>query len=103
MMDAETRLFSFKPGNTWLMLLVCAHVVIFCISLRFTDYYRGLHIFYDPALLPLAIVSVASLCLLLPAFAIARFSFGYWVSFHSAWSWGSGSRSDIITCTGVWF
>jgi hypothetical protein len=64
------------------MLLLCAHVIIFCISLRFTDYYRSLHILYDPAQLPRAIVSVASLCLLLPAFVIARFSFGYWVSFH---------------------
>jgi hypothetical protein len=82
--------FRLTPERTRLGILLLAHIVICCLSLISVAGYRfpvdfdptTFHVFWDPARLPVALVAVGSLVLIAPLFAVARFSFGYFVGFY---------------------
>jgi hypothetical protein len=65
-----------------LALLICFHIVLCCVSLRLSFYYRNSHILYDGARLHYAVAVVTAFALFSPLFVFARFSFGYFVSFY---------------------
>jgi hypothetical protein len=69
--------------RTGLILLLCFHIVICCVSFRlaYPDY-RDFHILYDESRLPYAVAAVTAFALISPLFAFARFSFGYFVGFY---------------------
>jgi hypothetical protein len=76
----------FAVDRTKLVLLICIHTVICCVSLACLP--DGLinttpfHIFYDPARLPNAVIAVAAFALVSIAFGFASFSFGNLVGFY---------------------
>ena len=69
-----------------LVLLICIHTVICCLSLAYlangSSQIAVFHIFYDPGRLPLAVMAVAAFALVSIAFGFACFSFGYLVGFY---------------------
>jgi hypothetical protein len=69
-----------------LVLLICIHTVICCLSLAYlasgSSQIAAFHIFYDPDRLPLAVMAVAAFALVSIAFGFACFSFGYLVGFY---------------------
>lgn len=73
-----------------LALLICAHIVICCVSLVQVAHYRvpiafdptTFHIFYDSARLHIAVTVVAAFALVALFFVFADFSFGYLVGFY---------------------
>jgi hypothetical protein len=65
-----------------LAVLVCFHIILCCVSLKLSSYYRDSYILYDAARLHYAIAAVAAIALISPIFAFARFSFGYFVGFY---------------------
>lgn len=74
-----------------LALLICAHIVICCISLVQIANYKipvafyptTFHVFFDPTRWYVAVASVAAFALVSCAFVFARFSFGFLVGFYS--------------------
>jgi hypothetical protein len=70
--------------------LIILHIVICCLSLiRLADYEYPIafdpttfHIFFDPARLPVAILVVGCFGFVSLLFAVARFSFGYFIGFY---------------------
>jgi len=73
-----------------LALLIFSHIIVCCVSLVFVANYRyayafsppSFHVFYDPDRLYIAVTLVAAITLVSIVFLIARFSFGYFVSFY---------------------
>jgi hypothetical protein len=73
-----------------LAVLICAHIVICCISLvyvagsSFPNAFNpaGFHIFYNPAQLPIAILAVGTFAIVSSLFLFARFSPGYFIGFY---------------------
>jgi hypothetical protein len=66
-----------------LMLLICLHIVICCVSLVYVvQRYNTYHLFYDPNRLFIAVVIVGAFALVSFLFAFADFSFGYFVGFY---------------------
>lgn len=69
-----------------LVLLICIHTVICCVSLAYLAdgslQIATFHIFYDPNRLPIAVMAVAGFALVSIAFGFACFSFGYLVGFY---------------------
>jgi hypothetical protein len=73
-----------------LAFLICFQILICCVSLiyislfKFPDYFTGatFHIFFDRAGLLGAVIIVAVFALFSIAFALARFSFGYFVGYY---------------------
>lgn len=65
-----------------LVLLICSHIVLCCVSFRLSSYYRDSYILYDGTRLHYAIAAVAVFALVSPLFVFARFSFGYFVGFY---------------------
>jgi hypothetical protein len=71
------------PTRTSLGLLVGLHVVACCISLAYLSHSYGFyHIYYDPALVSGAIVTIAAYATLSYLFLKAPFSFGYFLGFN---------------------
>jgi hypothetical protein len=68
-----------------LVLLICFHIVVCCVSLVYVAGYRDpngffpptFHIFYDPARLSDAVIVIAAFALVASPFILADFSFGY--------------------------
>jgi hypothetical protein len=69
-----------------LVLLICIHTVICCLSLAYLAdgslQIAAFHMFYDPGRLPIAVMAVAAFALVSIAFGFACFSFGYLVGFY---------------------
>jgi hypothetical protein len=73
-----------------LSAMVCVHVVICCLSLIYVANFKfpgafnpaEFHMFYDPARLQIAILAAAAFALVSAVFALAPFSFGYFVGFY---------------------
>jgi hypothetical protein len=73
-----------------LALLMALHIVVCCVSLAMVTRSGNLfgfspptfHVFYDPARFHIAAAVIAAFALVAPAFAIARFSFGYLAGFY---------------------
>src|ERR1700704_6056908 len=69
-----------------LVLLICIHTVICCVSLAYLAdgslQIAAFHMFYDPGRLPIAVMAVAAFALVSIAFGFACFSFGYLVGFY---------------------
>ena len=65
-----------------LALLIFVHIVVCCVSLRLSSYYRDSYILYDGTLLHHAVAAVAAFALVSPVFVFTRFSFGYIVGFY---------------------
>lgn len=78
----ETIGGSQRSQRLWLALLICIHIVAFCISLACAAHYENFFIFYDAARLYYAVAVVAAFALIFPAVVFAGFSFGYFVGFH---------------------
>jgi hypothetical protein len=77
----------FTGDRVKLVLLICIHAVICCVSLAYLPGSKLLnmqpfHIFYDPDRLPIAVIAVAAFALVSIAFSFASFSFGYVVGFY---------------------
>jgi len=76
----------FTADRMKVILLICIHTAICCVSLAYiTDGLldtAAFHIFYDPARLPNAVIAVAAFALVSIAFGFASFSFGYLVGFY---------------------
>jgi hypothetical protein len=68
-------------SNLNLLILVCIHTAICCVSLAQVSY-RQAYILYDERLLPGAIIVVALCSFVALLFIWARFSFGYFVGFY---------------------
>src|SRR3984893_4095422 len=64
-----------------LAFLISAHIILCCVSLRLSFYYRDSYILYDGTRLLYAVAAVAAFALISPIFAFVRFSFGYVVGF----------------------
>ncbi len=73
-----------SPVHLKLALLLLLHIAGVCLTFVYvTQYYASYGIFrYDPAQLVPATLSVAPLVLVSAVFAIARFSFGYFIAFY---------------------
>jgi len=75
--------------NLELAVLICAQIVIYCVSLVGIASYEppigvdfaAFHIFLDPARWYVAVTVVAAFALLSSVFVVARFSFGYFAGF----------------------
>jgi len=73
-----------------LSLLIFSHIIVCCVSLVDVSRYGytfgfappTFHIFYDVASFNNAVAVVATFALISPVFALARFSFGYFVGFY---------------------
>jgi hypothetical protein len=71
-------------------VLVCAHIVVCCVSLVYIAYYRypiafdptTFHVFYDPSRLWRALLVVSAFAPVSLLFLFVRFSFGYLVGFY---------------------
>jgi len=64
-------------------LLVCFHIAIVCLSLTLaSQFYFTFHLAYHPDRLFAALLIVAAFALVAPLFAVADFSFGYFVGFY---------------------
>ena len=64
-------------------LLVCVHIAIVCLSLTYaSQFYYTFHLVYDPDRLFVALLIIAAFAVVAPLFAIADFSFGYFVGFY---------------------
>jgi hypothetical protein len=76
----------FTVDRTKVILLICIHTVVCCVSLVYlADGSLGIapfHIFYDPVRLPNAVIAVAAFALVSIAFGFASFSFGYLVGIY---------------------
>ncbi|MET4259625.1 hypothetical protein ABIC09_004583 [Bradyrhizobium sp. S3.12.5] len=74
----------------WLGILIGLHIVLCCVSLVYLANDRIPHLFdaamfhirYDPSRLYVAILVAAVFTLFAPLFALARFSFGYFIGFY---------------------
>jgi hypothetical protein len=65
------------------ILLICFHIVICCVSLAYaSQLYHSFHIFYDPSRMFDAVLIVAAFAPVSLLFALADFSFGYFVGFY---------------------
>lgn len=78
------QLFQERTG---LGLLICGHIAVCCVSLVLVAPPRpfvpqAFHILFDPARLHLAVIAAAAFGLVAVLFAVARFSFGYFVGFY---------------------
>ena len=70
--------------------LICAHIIVTCISLIYVSYDMAptafnpatYHVFFRLSGLPAAILAVAGFSLVAPLFVVARFSFGYLVGLN---------------------
>lgn len=86
-MAAKLRLTTER---TRLGILLLAHIAVYCLSLLYLAHYRfpvdfdptTFHVFWDSSRLGFALLATGSLALFAPLFAIARFSFGYFVGFY---------------------
>lgn len=65
-----------------LPIALCAYVCISIWSLNGTLAYGGFYLSYDPRLVAFALMSVGGFAPLLALFAVAPFSFGYFLSFY---------------------
>ncbi|WP_128932690.1 hypothetical protein [Bradyrhizobium zhanjiangense] len=64
-------------------VLIGFHIVACCVSLAYLSRgYGSYHIYYDPALLHVAIATIASFAILSYLFLLAPFSFGYFLGFY---------------------
>ncbi|SFU59488.1 hypothetical protein [Bradyrhizobium arachidis] len=64
-------------------VLIGLHIVACCVSLAYLSRgYASYHIYYDPALLNVAIATIASFAVLSYLFLLAPFSFGYFLGFY---------------------
>jgi hypothetical protein len=68
-------------SNVTLLVLICLHSAVFCVSLVKVSEYQ-FYIRYDADLLSWAIIVAAAFSSVSLLFAVARFSFGYFVSFY---------------------
>lgn len=67
--------------HTGLLALVLAHLAVYCLSLiKVAEHER--YIYYDPRHLAYAIAICAAFALVSVLFAVARFSFGYFIGFY---------------------
>ena len=79
-MTGSRQLIRERPG---LVLLICLHIVVCCISLTYATYLRPIyHLLFDPTRLLAPIATVAAFALVGLLFAYAEFSVGYFVGFH---------------------
>jgi hypothetical protein len=85
-MDATDNLaccLSQTSQRFGLAFLICFHIVICCVSLIcVSQYHPAFHIFYDPARLSSAIITVGAFAVVSYLFTIVDFSFGYFVGFN---------------------
>jgi hypothetical protein len=76
------RLQQINERPALAVLLGC-QIVISCISLVYASHYHyDFHVFYDPARLNWALVVISAFSVVAYVFALAPFSFGYFVSFY---------------------
>jgi hypothetical protein len=74
------QLFRERLG---LVLLICFHIVVCCVSLTCVAYLKPVyHIFIDPARLPIAVAAVTAFAVVGLLFVFADFSLGYFVGFY---------------------
>lgn len=86
-MTNDSRL---SPQRIGLAVLICAHIVLCCVSLFYVARFKypgafdpaQFYMLYDPARLYLAVTVVASFVPVAFLFAYARFSFGYFAGFY---------------------
>ena len=89
-----------------LVLLICLHIVVCCISLACVAYLKPVyHLLFNPTRLLAATATVAAFSLVGLRFAYAEFSVGYFVGFHfftmvAGYLWINGSSAHF---TGVPF
>ncbi|WP_454620119.1 hypothetical protein [Bradyrhizobium cenepequi] len=83
-MRANTNVLADKISiRVSLGVLISLHIVACCISLAYLSRnYSFYHIYYDPALLNGAIVTIAAFAILSYLFLKAPFSFGYFLGFY---------------------
>src|SRR3977135_1743691 len=66
-----------------LVLLICLHIVVCCVSLTCVTYLKPVyHLLFDPTQLLAAIATVSAFAVVGLFFAYAEFSVGYFVGFH---------------------
>jgi len=88
MTEASNRIIVATDGKQQsrqrigLALLIFFHIILCCVSLRFSSYYRDSYILYDATRLHCAVAAVAAFALISTLFVFARFSFGYFVGFY---------------------
>ena len=86
MLDSRPR----SRESLTLGALICVYIVICCVSLVYTAYYKfpggqdpaQFHLFYDPSLLRSAAAAVAAFAPFALLLVFARFSFGYFAGFY---------------------
>lgn len=67
-----------------LALMVCAHTVIFCISLIYlSDRHENIHVNYDPGIVTGAALLLGAFAVTTLFFWLANFSFGYFIAYYS--------------------
>ena len=72
-----------NPQRLQLAFLILFHTIMCCVSLAYAAQYEfQFHVFYDPAGLAGAIAVVAAFTLVGYVFAVAEFSFGYFIGFY---------------------
>ena len=83
-MPANTDLLADKISmRVSLGFLIGLHIIVSCVSLAYLSRNYGFyHIYYDPALLGGAIVTIAAFSILSYLFLKAPFSFGYFLGFY---------------------
>ena len=82
-MTATPATSAPSPGRLKLALLLALHIAGVCLTFVYVaQYYATYKIFgYDPALVLPAVLAITPLALLSVVFAVADFSFGYFVGF----------------------
>jgi hypothetical protein len=71
-------------------ILLCVHIFVCCVSLIYVANFRfpnafnpaEFHISYNPAELPIAVLTAGAFALVASVFVIARFSFGYFAGLY---------------------
>jgi hypothetical protein len=90
MSGTATRLEIFNKAAKLLTFLICAHIIVCCVSLVVTanEVQSGFltetfHVFFDTAQWNVGVTAVAAFAIVASVFVISRFSFGYFVGFYS--------------------
>jgi hypothetical protein len=79
-MTDSRQLLRERPG---LVLLICLHIVVCCISLTCVAYLKPVyHLLFDPTRLLATVATVSAFALVGLLFVYAEFSVGYFVGFH---------------------
>src|ERR1700687_73811 len=66
-----------------LALIICLHTAVCCLSLVYVSiFHDNFHVLYDPARLSGAVTVVVMFALASSLFAVAEFSFGYFVAYY---------------------